>query len=154
MKVGLNHVAFLVTNIESILEAVSFSNDLIGKIEEFPSEGTRELYNGELTLGVFLEKVKSVINPNCNITWVSEKFLRDHKVSCWSQLPLWVYEEIQGFLKVNSGKAIAMGLKFRSIEQSIRDTHEWSKDIYRGKYLNKVLSRGKEKELLSLYNSL
>ncbi|MCB0413124.1 MAG: VOC family protein [Bdellovibrionales bacterium] len=47
MKVGLNHVAFLVSNIESALEAVSFPNDLLGKIEEFPSEGTRELYIGK-----------------------------------------------------------------------------------------------------------
>ena len=42
----LNHVAFLVESIESVLEKNIFETSLLGKIEEFPSEGTRELYIG------------------------------------------------------------------------------------------------------------
>lgn len=46
MKSALNHVAILVESIESVLEKNNFSSDLLGEIEEFPSEGTRELYIG------------------------------------------------------------------------------------------------------------
>ena len=45
-KTLLNHVAILVEDIESVLEKVQFTPDLLGEIEEFPSEGTRELYIG------------------------------------------------------------------------------------------------------------
>ena len=40
-------MAILVESIESTLEKKNFSNDLIGEIEEFLSEGTRELYIGK-----------------------------------------------------------------------------------------------------------
>lgn len=46
MKSVLNHIAILVESIESTLAEKSFSNELLGPIEEFPSEGTRELYVG------------------------------------------------------------------------------------------------------------
>lgn len=42
----LNHVAILVKNIEQSLKRISVSEELVNNIEEFPSEGTRELYIG------------------------------------------------------------------------------------------------------------
>lgn len=42
----LNHIALLVSNIESFLKVNSLPLDLTESIEEFPSEGTRELYIG------------------------------------------------------------------------------------------------------------
>ncbi len=47
MKSVLNHVAILVKNIDSVIEKNIFSSETLGKIEEFPSEGTRELYIGK-----------------------------------------------------------------------------------------------------------
>lgn len=46
MKAVLNHVALLVSSIEETLEKLEFPSDVIGQIEEFPNEGTRELYIG------------------------------------------------------------------------------------------------------------
>lgn len=46
MNSVLNHVAILVENIELVLKNNFFSSSQLGKIEEFPSEGTRELYVG------------------------------------------------------------------------------------------------------------
>lgn len=107
-----------------------------------------------LTLGEFLDIVKSEINPDVEFKWVSEKFLRDNDVSCWSQLPLWVYKEIDGFLKVNSNKAINKVLQFRPIADSINDTHVWSRASYKENFLEKVLSRDKEQLLLRGARSL
>jgi hypothetical protein len=42
----LNHVAFVVEEIESILEREVFAHFFVGEIESFPSEGTREVYIG------------------------------------------------------------------------------------------------------------
>jgi 2'-hydroxyisoflavone reductase len=108
----------------------------------------------QLTIGKCLDEVKAAINQDAQLKWVSEAFLRENEVACWSQLPLWVYKEIQGFLKVNSNKAIAHGLNFRSITETIRDTQLWSKEIYRAQFLNKVLPRRREQELLAKYRDL
>tara|TARA_R110000868_G_scaffold117600_11_gene312373 strand:+ start:34888 stop:35877 length:990 start_codon:yes stop_codon:yes gene_type:complete len=105
--------------------------------------------HNELTLGAFLDLAKAEINPSTKLCWVSEAVLREHGVNCWGELPLWVFKEIDGFLKVDSTKAINEGLKFRSISHSIRDTHEWSRTIYQEKYLSKVLSRAKEQKILA-----
>jgi 2'-hydroxyisoflavone reductase len=110
--------------------------------------------NGHLTIGKFLDEVRVTINPNAQLKWVSEAFLRENDVACWSPLPLWVYQEIQGFLRVNSDKAITHGLTFRSIAETIRDTHRWSKNIYKDQFLSKVLSRKQEQDLITKYREL
>lgn len=46
MKAILNHVAYLVTNIESAVHEMQLKAANIGEIEEFSGEGTRELYVG------------------------------------------------------------------------------------------------------------
>ena len=46
MKSVLNHVAILVESIEEVLERELFPANLLGEVEEFESEGTRELYTG------------------------------------------------------------------------------------------------------------
>lgn len=46
MKSVLNHVAILVESIESVLEKNLFPSNLLCEIEDFLSEGTRELYIG------------------------------------------------------------------------------------------------------------
>lgn len=48
-KLVLNHVAILVEDIEAVLSKNTFQAEFIGAIEEFPSEGTRELYIGKET---------------------------------------------------------------------------------------------------------
>lgn len=47
MKSYLNHIAYLVESIEESLAKADYPQDLIGPIEEFPSEGTREVYVGK-----------------------------------------------------------------------------------------------------------
>ncbi len=46
MKSVLNHIAILVGSIEETIEASSFPNEIIGPVETFPSEGTKEVYVG------------------------------------------------------------------------------------------------------------
>ena len=54
MKAALHHVAILVESIESTLRRNSFPAEELGAIEEFPSEGTRELYIGQPVMGRIL----------------------------------------------------------------------------------------------------
>ena len=46
MQVSLNHVAILVHSLQKVIESDFFPTELIGEIESFPSEGTKEIYIG------------------------------------------------------------------------------------------------------------
>jgi 2'-hydroxyisoflavone reductase len=78
-----------------------------------------------LTLGKIFDTSKKISGSDVNFTWVSEEFLLEQKVEPFSQMPLWVPREMAGFDKVNVSKAINAGLKFRPLEDTIRDTLAW-----------------------------
>ncbi|PCJ16330.1 MAG: hypothetical protein COB02_16335 [Candidatus Cloacimonadota bacterium] len=49
MIAHLNHVAILVENITPIIQSNLFTNSKIGQIDQFDSEGTKEVYIGEIS---------------------------------------------------------------------------------------------------------
>jgi 2'-hydroxyisoflavone reductase len=69
-----------------------------------------------------------VSGSDANFRWASPEFLKENKVEPWSDMPVWVPddEEGRGFSRVNVSKAINAGLKFRPLEETVRDTLEWA----------------------------
>ncbi|MBL9075895.1 MAG: NAD-dependent epimerase/dehydratase family protein [Planctomycetes bacterium] len=63
-------------------------------------------------------------NP-VTLTWVDEAFLADNEVGPWMQMPLWIPREARG--TVDNARAIAAGLRFRPIADTVRDTLQWAK---------------------------
>ena len=82
----------------------------------------------ELTIGRLLEASKQVSGSDANIQWASVEFLNQHKVEPWSDMPTWVPddEEGVGFSHVDVSKAIEAGLRFRPLEETVRDTLAWA----------------------------
>jgi 2'-hydroxyisoflavone reductase len=82
----------------------------------------------ELTMGALLETCKQVSNSNADFKWASVEFLGRHEVAPWSDMPVWIpnTEEDAGFSCVDISKAIKAGLKFRPLEETVRDTLEWA----------------------------
>jgi 2'-hydroxyisoflavone reductase len=82
----------------------------------------------ELTLGKLLEVSKRVSGSDANFRWASVEFLNQHKVEAWSDMPTWVPddEEGAGFSRVDISKPITAGLRFRPLEETVRDTLEWA----------------------------
>ncbi len=74
-----------------------------------------------LAMGRFLDECKHVTGSDTRLTWVSDAFLTQHEV----ELPLYVPEEYRGARAVNCNKAIAEGLTFRPVADTIRDTLSW-----------------------------
>ena len=63
------------------------------------------------------------------------------------ELPLWLPgEEYAGLLQADISRAIAAGLTFRPLEETARDTLEWSLEAGEQR---PTLSREKERELLA-----
>jgi 2'-hydroxyisoflavone reductase len=112
-----------------IIDVRDLSDFVVKLIEEHASG----IYNAtgpdyELTIGKLLDVSRQWTGSNANIHWASVEFLNQHKVQAWSDMPTWIPddEEGVGFSRVNVSKAIAGGLKFRPLEQTVRDTLAWA----------------------------
>jgi 2'-hydroxyisoflavone reductase len=94
--------------------------------------GTNGVFNAtspanELTIGEMLNACRDVSASNATFTWVDRAWLAEHEVQPWSDLPVWVPldGEEAGHPFVNVERALAAGLTFRPIRETVRGTLEW-----------------------------
>jgi len=113
-----------------IIDARDLAEFVLKSIEENASG----IYNAtgpdyELTIGRLLEVSKQVSGSDAEFRWASPEFLNQNKIEAWSDMPAWVPddEEGLGFARLDISKAINAGLKFRKLEETVRDTLEWAK---------------------------
>ena len=107
--------------------------------------------NYELHLEELLEECEAASGGDARLVWVSEQFLEQNGVEPFTELPLWVPREFAGMLDVDCGRAIAAGLAFRPLSETIRDVLEW--DSKRGEAdLAAGLKLERERELLSAWH--
>jgi 2'-hydroxyisoflavone reductase len=110
-----------------------------------------------LTMQRLLDDCKSISQSDAQFTWVTEDFLLEEKVAAWSELPLWLPEDaaphLKGFMFINPAKAIAAGLTFRPLSQTISDTLTWYQTNRAGDQLKAGLDRDKERALLYKWHS-
>jgi 2'-hydroxyisoflavone reductase len=73
-------------------------------------------------------------------------------VAPWSELPAWVPEsdpETTGFFEFDNRKAIAAGLTFRPLAETVRATLEWDRTRPADHTWKAGLTREREAELLA-----
>ena len=83
-----------------------------------------------LTFDQVLDACVAESGSDARFTWVSEAFLGAEEVGPWTEIPLWIPEsdpDAPGFSAVNCNKAIADGLTFRPLAETVRDTLIWAK---------------------------
>lgn len=81
-----------------------------------------------LTMGQLLEKCRAVTGSRADFAWVPDAALLETGVNPWSELPLWIPEgdpDFGGMLRADNQRAVAAGLTFRPIADTIRATLEW-----------------------------
>lgn len=76
-----------------------------------------------LSIEELLHGCKVALNADCSFTWVAEEFLRENRVRPYLEMPLWLPAGQRGHIDVS--RAIADGLTFRSVADTIRDTADW-----------------------------
>lgn len=105
----------------------------------------------ELTMQTVLDECKTESHSDAVFTWVSDKFLLQEKVVPWSEMPLWLPEEAaphtKGFMFINCDKAVAAGLGFRHLRETIKDILAW-RETCPNEDLKAGLDRVKEQSLL------
>ncbi len=105
-------------------------SDFIIKLIQDHASGTYNATGPDygLTIGKLLDVSKQVSGSDANIQWASVEFLNQHQVEPWSDMPAWVPddEEGVGFSRIDVSKAIAAGLHFRPVEETVHDTLAWA----------------------------
>jgi 2'-hydroxyisoflavone reductase len=75
--------------------------------------------------GELLETCREVAGSDATFTWVPDSFLVEREVGEWMELPLWIRApEDAGMHDTDVSRAIAAGLTFRPLAETVRDTLE------------------------------
>jgi len=110
----------------------------------FNATGAEEV----LTFGDMLDVCRTVSGRDTRFSWVGEKYLLDNGVQPWSELPLWIADAHNGIFEIRNDKAIAAGLTFRPIGDTVQNTLQWDRTRPQDQPLQAGLSRDREQALL------
>jgi 2'-hydroxyisoflavone reductase len=112
-----------------------------------------------LTIGEMLGAIRGVLpgSHDVRLTWVPAEFLAQHEVRPWGHMPVWVPPQpgSTGFAARNIAKAVAAGLTFRRLAETVRDTLAWhhTRPAERQAALSAGLPAAKEAEVLAAWHA-
>jgi len=108
----------------------------------------------KLTMLELLNNCIKILNSHANLIWVDQKFLKENKVGEWIDLPIWIADKkLSGLMQTNCNKAFANRLKFRPLENTIKDTLEYCQSRPKDYQWKAGLSSERETELLKKWNT-
>jgi 2'-hydroxyisoflavone reductase len=114
--------------------------------------GRSGVYNatGEpITFEALLEECMRV-SGDAEIVWVPAERLVEAEVGEWMELPLWIATpEFAAMQRTDVSKALRDGLRFRSLEETIRDTLAWDAERTTPRADGVGLTPERERELLA-----
>ena len=77
-----------------------------------------------------LETCRDVSGSDASFRWVPDSLLQEHEVGEWMELPLWISDPGSlGMLDADVSRALAAGLTFRPLEETITDTLELAEPV-------------------------
>src|SRR5438270_6194990 len=106
-----------------------------------------------LGVGAMLDGIKEALKSNAKFVWTNEDFLAQQKVEPWSDMPVWTGKE-SGLARTNIGRAQSIGLTFRPLADTARETLAWFKSLPQDRQskLRAGLTPEREAEVLSAWN--
>lgn len=106
-----------------------------------------------LTMGRLLDTCREVTGSDARLTWIDERFLLDQGVRPWIELPLWLASPDQlGLMEANLSRAIGLGITYRPLADTIRDTLAWDAGRPPGTERKAGMDPERERELLALWH--
>jgi len=107
-----------------------------------------------LTMGHVLDVCRGTTGSDARFVWVDEQFMLDAGLGAWMEVPLWIDSSDEGnrhFMGISVEKAVAAGLKFRPLSETVRDTLEWDLSRPADTQRRAGLAREKEREVLDAW---
>lgn len=129
----------------------------IVKLVEDGTAGTMNALGPErrVTMREVLDHCNAAGGNKATLTWVPWKFLEQHTVIPWMELPMWVpTEEDPGFGSMSNARAVKAGLTFRPLRDTAKDTLAWLDTLpadKRDKLRSSGISREKEAKVLAAW---
>jgi 2'-hydroxyisoflavone reductase len=87
--------------------------------------GTINATGETLSFGTLLDECRRVTGSDAEVVWVPSETLLAAGVEPWTGLPLWLPPEYSAGHRVSVARAVAAGLTFRPLADTIRDTLAW-----------------------------
>ena len=112
---------------------------------------------GMWTMGTLVEHLTAQARAAESKTaahWIDDATLVHHGVTPWTGLPLWIPAsdaESAGFMHLPCARALAQGLEFRPLEDTIDDTAAWLRERDNSAAWRNVLTGAKEREILAAH---
>ena len=92
-------------------------------LSERQATGTYNATHPGRSWGEVLETCREVADSDATFRWVPDTFLVEHGVGEWMELPMWVQaSDDAGIHEADVSRAVAAGLTFRPLEETVRDT--------------------------------
>jgi 2'-hydroxyisoflavone reductase len=109
------------------------------------------------TMGGLLEDCVAVAGNDAQLTWVDAEFLAAENVSPWSDMPVWIPPGgEEGAASLTSvDRAVAAGLTFRPLRDTVRDTLDWYRGLpeQRRRELRAGIAPKREREVLAAWHA-
>ena len=127
------------------------ARDLAAWLVKLALEGPGGVFNATgparpLTFRELLDRSAAAIGSHPNVIWVDEQVVLDAGIEGWSELPLWLPgDEYGGMARADASKALAAGLTFRPLEETVVDTLAWDRTVEGDR---PTLTREKERNAL------
>lgn len=112
-----------------------------------------------LTMEQMLHECQAISGSDARFVWVSEQFLLEAGIQPGvhprSEMPLWTTEtsDIAHIFSVNCDKAVAAGLAFRPLGETIRDTLHWITTLPPDREWHAGMKRDRELKLLQTWHT-
>ncbi|MBE0565058.1 MAG: twin-arginine translocation signal domain-containing protein [Krumholzibacteria bacterium] len=84
-----------------------------------------------LTMKGLLESCKEATGSDATFVWADNAFLEEQEIGAWMDMPCWIPAEgdYAGFGSRGIGRAVAAGLTFRPLVDTVRDTLAWYDEL-------------------------
>ena len=103
-----------------------------------------------VTMRATLESCARVASTSPRFVWLSDAEMAAAGLEPWMQVPLWIPEGEDGLVsKVDIGRALAAGLRFRPLDETVRATLEWDRARPQDAPMRAGIARDREREVLA-----
>ncbi|HST01702.1 MAG TPA: hypothetical protein VLJ84_08585, partial [Usitatibacter sp.] len=109
-----------------------------------------------VAMQALLETCREVSGSDARFEWIDEAFLDEMKVAPWKDMPVWLPEndpEAAGSMEVPIARAVATGLSFRPLAETVADTLAYSRGFAPAHEWKAGLDSARERELLARWDA-